>query len=69
MRWQVTVMPPSATALLRAGRAGGQSGKFSLTQEFVAALYWFTTFPLETRLEIVREFGIVRTAQERMTNE
>jgi hypothetical protein len=42
----------------------GQAGKFSRAQEFVAALYWFATFPLEARLEIVREFGIQLAARD-----
>jgi hypothetical protein len=59
MRWQPTAMPRSAADLLHnaRGRRRGPGGEFSRTQEFVAALYWFTTFPLEMRLEMVREFG------------
>jgi hypothetical protein len=49
MRWQPIAIPPSATGLLNMARGGRErlSGKFSRTQEFVAALYWFATFPLE----------------------
>ena len=66
MRWQPTVIPPSAAALLLTARArrGRQGSKFSLRQQFVAALHWFTTFPLETRLEIVREFGAHREGRK-----
>jgi hypothetical protein len=58
MHWQAIAMPPSAAALLTKARAGrkGQGGAFSRTQEFVAGLYWFTTLPLETRLELVHAF-------------
>jgi hypothetical protein len=66
MRWQPVAMPPSAAALLNKARAGrgGQSIKFSRTQEFVAALCWFATFPLETRLKIAHEFGIHLATQD-----
>ena len=67
MRWQPTVVPLSAAALLRMARAGhkGRGREFSQTQEFVAGLYWFTTLPLETRLEIVNDFRACLETQGR----
>jgi hypothetical protein len=67
MRWQPTVMPPSAAALLNKARAGDtrQGRAFSRTQEFVAGLYWFSTLPIETRLELVRQFRTHPVAQDR----
>ena len=68
MRCQATAIPASAAALLNRARTGrgGRSREFSRTQEFVAALYWFATFPIETRLEITREFGIRLATQDQM---
>jgi hypothetical protein len=68
MRWQPTAMPPSAAALLNKARAGhkGQRRAFSRTQEFVAGLYWFTTLPLETRLELVHEFRAGLATQDQL---
>jgi hypothetical protein len=56
MRWQPLAVPPSAVAFLDQARVTrkGQRREFSRTQEFVAALYWFTTLPLVTQLKIVR---------------
>jgi hypothetical protein len=58
MRWQLTGMPPSAAALLNKARAGhrGEVREFSRVQEFVAGLYWFSTLPLDTRLELVHAY-------------
>jgi hypothetical protein len=66
--WQPTVVPPSAAALLNKARAGhrGEGRGFSLTQEFVAALHWFATLPLETRLELVREYRACLETQDRL---
>jgi hypothetical protein len=68
MRWQLTAMPPSAAASLNKARAewGGHGHGFSRTQEFVAALYWFATLPLETRRKIAREFEIHLATQDQM---
>jgi hypothetical protein len=68
MRWQLTVMPPSAAALLNKARAGrqGHGRGFSRTQEFVAGLYWFATLPRETRLEIVHAFRASPATQDRL---
>jgi hypothetical protein len=41
----------------RARSGDGASKGFSRAQQFVAALYWFATLPLEARLEMVRRFG------------
>ena len=61
MRWQPIAMPPSAAALLNKARAGhrGQVRRFSRMQEFVAGLFWFSTLPLETRLEFVHAYRSV----------
>jgi hypothetical protein len=58
MHWELTAMTPSAAAWLDKARAGnqGQGRAFSRTQEFVAGLSWFTTLPLETRLDLVHAF-------------
>jgi hypothetical protein len=44
--------------------ARGTAREVLRTQQFVAALYWFATFPLEARLEIVREFGVQLSARD-----
>jgi hypothetical protein len=61
MRWQPTAMPPSAAALLNKARAGRgvRGAEFSRAQEFVAALSYYATLPVELQLKIVQEFGIV----------
>jgi hypothetical protein len=67
MRWQATAMPPSAAALLNKARAGhkGRGREFSRTQEFVAGLYWFTTLPLEARLDLIHAFRALPVPQDR----
>jgi hypothetical protein len=68
MRWELIAIPPSAVALLNKARAGhkGQGHAFSRTQEFVAGLHWFTTLPLEKRLEFVHALRARPVTQDRL---
>jgi hypothetical protein len=66
--WEPAAMPPSTAALLNRTRTGheGQKRAFSRTQEFVAGLHWFTTLPIERRVELVDEFTTHPVAQDRL---
>jgi hypothetical protein len=59
-------MPPFAAACFTKTRAerGAHGGGYTRTQEFVALLHWFTTFPLEVQLEIVRRFEVHLASQD-----
>ena len=65
MLWERISIPPSAAGLLDKARTPPRKmGKpISKVQVFVAAVHFFTLFPLEDRQIILNEYQLHRTAQ------